>query len=214
MTTDPLRRLHLVTHAEAQHHVDGLVGGWYDSELTARGRDQAERIAAVLADRIGSGAVRIHSSDLKRARQTAEPLARRLGTAVALDPRLRERCFGEAEGKSQEWLRARTVPLPGGADLLSHDDGPAGTETRRQLAERVRAALAAILTDPHEHEVVVSHGSATSHLISAWLRIPIDAAGRGFFPLSAGSITTLGPSPTHGSHNLLTLNETVHLDGR
>ena len=32
-----MTRVFLVTHTEATHHVDGLVGGWFDSELTARG---------------------------------------------------------------------------------------------------------------------------------------------------------------------------------
>jgi hypothetical protein len=43
--------IYIVTHAEATHHVDGLVGGWFDSDLTERGCLQAEAIAASLAAR-------------------------------------------------------------------------------------------------------------------------------------------------------------------
>ena len=204
-----LERLHLVTHTEASHHVDGLVGGWFDSELTPHGQQQATRIAEVLAERIGSGPVGVHSSDLARARQTAAPIADRLDVEVLTDARLRERSFGEAEGRPQQWLRERAIPVPEGADLLTHHDGPAGAETRGQLAQRLYAVLHEILAEPREHLVIVSHGSATSYLILAWLGVPVAAAGRGFFRLDSGSITTLAPSPAHQSHNVLTVNETV-----
>jgi probable phosphoglycerate mutase len=58
-----MRHIYLVTHPEAQHHVDGIVGGWHDSDLTARGRLQAERIADVLASRIGLQPVEVYSSE-------------------------------------------------------------------------------------------------------------------------------------------------------
>lgn len=202
-----LERLHLVTHAEATHHVDGLVGGWFDSELTPRGREQADRIAAVLEERIGHWPVRVHSSDLARAQQTAAPIADRLGVEVLPDARLRERSFGEAEGRPQQWLRERVIPVPEGADLLTHHDGPAGVETRLQLAQRLFAALHEILVEPCNHLVIVSHGSATSYLIMAWLGVPLEAVGRGFFRLDSGTITTLAPSPAHRSHTVLSVNE-------
>ena len=62
-----MRHIYLVTHPEAQHHVDGVVGGWHDSDLTARGHLQAERIAEVLVNSIGPQPVEVYSSDLKRA---------------------------------------------------------------------------------------------------------------------------------------------------
>lgn len=103
------------------------------------------------------------------------------------------------------------IPVPEGGDLLSHHDGPDGVETRGQLVERLFAALADILADPCEQLVIVSHGSASSYLVSAWLGIPREAAGRGFFHLDSGSISTLAPSPAHQTHNVLSLNETAHL---
>ncbi|TDD48748.1 histidine phosphatase family protein [Kribbella antibiotica] len=206
-----MKYIYLVTHAEAQHHVDGLVGGWYDSELTARGHSQAERIAAVLADRLGSAPVEVWSSDLRRAAQTAEPIARRFSTEVRTDHRLRERTNGEADGRPQAWLNERRIPMPEYGDRLGHHDGPAGAETRLALVERLYPALDEIVRRPIEHQVVVSHGSASSYLITAWLGMPMLSADRGFFPLTAGGITTLRRNDTHFSHQVLTLNETHHL---
>lgn len=206
-----MRRIYLVTHAEAQHHVDGLVGGWYDSELTARGLLQAERIGEVLASRIGVQPVEVYSSDLRRARRTAERIACRFSVEVQADARLRERSNGEADGRPQAWLDERRIPLPEYGDRLGHHDGPAGAETRLALVERLYPALDDIIRRPVANQIVVSHGSASSYLIAAWIGMPMTSTDRGFFPLKSGSITTLLRNDTHFSHQVVTLNETQHL---
>ncbi|MFI7059368.1 histidine phosphatase family protein [Kribbella sp. NPDC050124] len=206
-----MRHIYLVTHPEAQHHIDNIVGGWHDSELTARGHQQAERIADVLATRIGPQPVEIYSSDLRRATQTAEPIARRFSVEVQSDARLRERSNGEADGRPQSWLAERRIPLPEYGDRLNHHDGPAGAETRPALVERLYPALEDILRSPATNQIIVSHASASSYLITAWLGMPITSTDRAFFPLTPGSITTLHRNPTHHSHQVQTLNETHHL---
>ncbi|MFF1822720.1 histidine phosphatase family protein [Kribbella sp. NPDC058245] len=207
-----MRYLYLVTHPEAQHHVDGLVGGWYDSALTRRGHQQAERIADVLQAKIGANPVEVHSSDLRRTTQTAETIAARFDTKVHLDPRLRERTNGDADGRPQSWLTERRIPLPEYGDRLAHHDGPEGAETRLHLVERLYPALEEILSRESETQIIVSHGNATSYLISAWLGIPMLNTDRGFFPLTSGGITTLRRNDTHYSNQVLALNETDHLD--
>ncbi|TCC59425.1 histidine phosphatase family protein [Kribbella pittospori] len=206
-----MRRVYLVTHPEAQHHVDGVVGGWHDSVLTARGYQQAERIAEVLASRIQSQPVEVYSSDLRRASQAAERIARRFSVEVQTDPRLRERSNGEADGRPQAWLAERRIPLPEYGDRLGHHDGPTGAETRMALVERLYPALDDILRRPVANQIVVSHGSASSYLIAAWIGMPMTSTDRGFFPLKSGSITTLVRNDTHFSHQVVTLNETEHL---
>lgn len=206
-----MRHVYLVTHPEAQHHVDGIVGGWHDSVLTARGQLQAERIADVLASRIGPEPVEIYSSDLRRASQAAERIARRFSVEVRTDARLRERSNGEADGRPQAWLADRRIPLPEYGDRLGHHDGPAGAETRRALVERLYPALDDILRRPVANQIVVSHGSASSYLIAAWIGMPLMSTDRVFFPLTSGSITTLRRNDTHFSHQVISLNETQHL---
>jgi 2,3-bisphosphoglycerate-dependent phosphoglycerate mutase len=208
-----MRYIYLVTHPEAQHHVDGLVGGWHDSVLTARGHQQAERIADVLASRIGPEPVEVYSSDLRRASQAAERIARRFAVQVRTDARLRERSNGEADGRPQAWLDERRIPLPEYGDRLGHHDGPAGAETRLALVERLYPALDDIVHRPATNQIIVSHGSASSYLIAAWIGMPMMSTDRVFFPLASGSITTLRRNDTHFSHQVLTLNETHHLEG-
>ncbi|MFX4272492.1 hypothetical protein ACQBAR_04855 [Propionibacteriaceae bacterium Y1685] len=57
----------------------------------------------------------------------------------------------------------------------------------------------------------MSHGSASNHLILAWLGVPVEAAAGSFIPLTAGGISTLVRSESHRSNNLVTLNATAHL---
>ncbi|MFK4085573.1 histidine phosphatase family protein [Kribbella sp. NPDC020789] len=207
-----MRHVYLVTHPEAQHHVDGLVGGWYDAPLTPRGHVQAERIADALAAKIGEVPVEIHSSDLRRTTQTADAIANRFRVSVHTDPRLRERTNGEADGRPQAWLAERRIPLPEFGDRLAHHDGPANAETRLALVQRLYPALEDILRRDAETQIIVSHGNATSYLISAWLGIPMLSTDRGFFPLTSGSITTLRRNDTHHSNQVIALNETGHLE--
>ena len=72
-----MRQISVVTHPQATHHVDGLVGGWHDSALTELGLRQAERIAERLRELIPVDAsAELYASDLRRAQQTAEAIAR------------------------------------------------------------------------------------------------------------------------------------------
>jgi probable phosphoglycerate mutase len=122
-----MRDLYVVTHAEATHAVEGLVGGWYDSSLTARGEQHAQLVADALAERLTEeGSIALFSSDLRRARQTAAPIAEQLGLRVTLDAGLRERSYGAAEGLPTGSLPY--LPPPAQGDRLNHRDG-IGSET-------------------------------------------------------------------------------------
>ncbi len=72
----------LVRHGEATHHTEHLTGGWTDSELTAAGKVQLQAVASKLAkDFAGqSRDLRILTSDLKRAEESARIIAARLGS--------------------------------------------------------------------------------------------------------------------------------------
>ncbi len=121
------RRIYVVTHPEATHHVDGLVGGQFDSDLTERGRRDAGRVAEALRSRIATRAhVAVVASDLRRTQQTAAVVADALGVVPRLDPRLREKSYGVAGGRAQSWLDARFVPPPAAGDRLGHHEGVEG----------------------------------------------------------------------------------------
>lgn len=89
----------LVRHGEAAAH-------WHEADdpgLSERGRQQAADSARDLLARIEPG-VRLLSSPLLRARQTAEPLAEALGAAVTIAEPFREIPTPVTRAERQTWL--------------------------------------------------------------------------------------------------------------
>jgi probable phosphoglycerate mutase len=209
-----MRQLYVVTHAEATHHVNHIVGGWHDSSLTPGGERGARAIAASLRGTIPPGnAVDLFSSDLRRARQTATPISELLHARLILDQRLREKSYGEAEGRPQAWLDERFVPPPATGDRMNHDEGITGAETKAVFAHRIYAALGDILRRSCEHQVIVTHGMAATFLVAAWIKMPVDSLGYVSFGLKSGSITTLKEDDYFHNRQVVSLADTSHLDG-
>lgn len=166
-----MKRLLLVRHGESHWNVEGRIQGQRCSGLSPRGRDQADALAAAYRGRLaellaaGVGTVRVVSSDLQRARETAAPLAAALGLEVGVDARLRERAFGSWEGRSHRELAVeepqRWQRWTAGADVMTE----IGAETAEQLADRVAPALEELhaATPDGGTCVVVSHGGSIWH---------------------------------------------------
>jgi probable phosphoglycerate mutase len=187
-----VRTIYVVTHPEATHHVEGVVGGWYDSRLTPAGADAAARIARALRASIPEQAdIELFSSDLQRCLQTGTVIGGVLGIEPVLDRRLREKSYGEAEGKPQEWLDERFIPPPAVGDRLNHDEGVVGAETKAAFAGRLYSAMDTILESDSKHQVIVTHGGAITFLIASWIRMPIQSVGHVSFRAASGSITVL-----------------------
>lgn len=204
--------MYVVIHTQAGHHVDGLVGGWYDSDLTGLGQRQADAVAAELERRLDGGAVGIIASDLLRARHTAEFISTRIGGDVRLDPDLREKSYGDAEGRPKAWLQERQIPLPEQGERLRHDEGIAGAETRMDLAQRAYAAMQRLMLSELDNQVVVTHGGTATLLLAAWIEMPIESVGRVQFGLSSGGITELSKNARNHSHMIARLNDVGHLE--
>ncbi|NEC12164.1 histidine phosphatase family protein [Streptomyces sp. SID8014] len=203
-----MRTLHVVTHPEATHHVERVVGGQHDSALTEAGVRAAVRVARALRDRIPEEAeVELYSSDLRRCRRTAEEVAAALGTRPVWDRRLREKSYGEAEGRPQEWLDRRFVPPPPVGERMDHDEGIAGAETKAAFARRVHAAMDDILRGPAGHQVVVTHGGSLTWVVAAWIKLPLAAAGHVSFRAAPGSITTLHEDDYFHNRQVLALGQ-------
>ena len=80
----------LVRHAESEHHVKGLSGGWTDTPITEIGHEQAHRVAQRLRAELGDAPIRLFTSDLLRTRDTAGHIAEAFGVEPVADGRLRE----------------------------------------------------------------------------------------------------------------------------
>jgi broad specificity phosphatase PhoE len=147
-------RLLLVRHGESTWNARGIWQGQADPPLSALGERQAAAAAAALTHRV----VAIHTSDLARARRTAELLAVGLALpseAVRVDARLRERDAAAWSGLTRAEIEER---WPG---WLAARRTPPGWETDDALVTRTVAALRDLVADPPEGDgivVVVTHG--------------------------------------------------------
>lgn len=123
----------LARHGETDDNRPPLrFSGWRDTPLNDAGRRQAHELAGRV---VGVGLQSLWSSDLSRARETAEIVGSRLGLEPLLDSRLREANRGEWEGRLFEdvareepdryaaWMRAgKGWRFPGGESLLEQQD--------------------------------------------------------------------------------------------
>ncbi|HEU5211609.1 MAG TPA: histidine phosphatase family protein [Gaiellaceae bacterium] len=146
----------LVRHGETDWNAARRIQGQTNSPLNDRGRAQANALADELA---GEPITAVYSSDLDRARETAEILAGRLDLPVVVDPALRERNFGSWEGKTVDELEAR---WPGAwARWRDGNEGEGDVEDHLTLAARVRDAVHRLAAaHPGERILVVAHGGA------------------------------------------------------
>ncbi|MEU6846210.1 histidine phosphatase family protein [Streptomyces sp. NPDC046716] len=208
-----MRTLYVVTHPETTHHVEGVVGGWHDSHLTPAGVRAAAAIAQELRHRIPDGThVELFSSDLHRTRQTAEAVADQFDVKPILDHRLREKSYGQAGGRPQEWLDRRFVPPPAVGERMDHDEGVEGAETKAQWAQRIYAVMEEIVRSPCKDQVVVTHGGSLTFVLASWIKMPVESAGYASFPASSGSITTLHEDDFFHNRQIVSLGDTSHLD--
>lgn len=175
------RRVVLWRHGRTDWNVAGRVQGQTDTDLDDVGRGQAVAAAARLAS---LEPVRILSSDLRRAHDTATELARVTGVEVESDPRLREMNFGAREGLTwrESWER-----FPDGmrAWLDGDETQIPDSETHAQAAERLVASLTEALATLEDEQtlVLVAHGAVLRVGAASFLGFP-ESTWRSFAGLS------------------------------
>jgi alpha-ribazole phosphatase len=177
-------RLVLIRHAEPDESVRGRSYGSLDVPLSAAGRQQAEALVQALED-VEIDA--IFTSPLRRAHETAAPLA----TARRLQPvaheGLRELSFGELEGRTYADIERERPEL-----YESWMTDPTGTrfpggERFAELRERALAAAAEVRAS-HNTAAVVAHGGVTRAILADALAMPDEAIFRLDQPYGAISV--------------------------
>jgi broad specificity phosphatase PhoE len=144
-----MRRLLLLRHGQSTWNIDERWQGQADPPLSELGERQA-RAAAARVQALGPS--RIVTSDLDRARRTAEFLAP-TGVAVTVEPALREREAGEWTGLTTTEIDER---YPG---FRAARKSPPGFEDDASLLARVMPALEAFASGLHDGDcaLVVTH---------------------------------------------------------
>ena len=183
-----MKEIWYVRHGETEWNAQRRFQGHLDVPLSPVGIGQAFRLAERLSrSRISFD--RLYASDLRRARQTAEPLAQVLGLPIATTPLLREIHVGELAGLTRAeapWNARR----PGG-------------ESMADLARRLQAFLEEV---PPGRHLVVTHGG----VIRAALKLALDLAGDTWrrFHIQNTSITRI----LYPENAVLTVADAAHLE--
>ena len=185
----------LARHGETDWNRIGRWQGKTDIPLSDVGRAQARALADRLRKR---GITEIYTSNLSRARETAEIVGAALGVAgLKVDARLGERGFGCFEGltgqecaeqHAESWQRY----------LDDRRNTPTDAEPQEAVIARVVAALTAVAESASDagHVLVVSHGAAIRTFIHAITgSAPAPLANTALFSVSyeSGGFTAITP---------------------
>jgi probable phosphoglycerate mutase len=196
----------LVRHGETTFNHEGRVQGWLDVPLNEHGLQQAERIAHRLThDTIHA----IYSSDLSRARVTAEAIGQALNLPVQLDERLREHMLGEIQGLNSEEIREKFPErfAQQAASPLKRIPAP-GEEPLEQFAARAQSFMQAIAAKhPEQNVVAVSHGGTLHLLLALYLGMDLQRP----FSFHFGNASLSKVSYDGRRFRVYALNDTHHL---
>jgi probable phosphoglycerate mutase len=189
----------LVRHAVHDRVDSTLVGRMEGVGLGAAGRAQAEALAARLAR---EPIAELHSSPQRRARETAAPIALRLGLAVEVCAAIDEIDFGDWTGRDfgaladdpawRLWNERRGAARPPGGESMAEVQVRAVAHLRRAAAAHPGGAVA-----------LVSHGDVIKAMVMDALGLPLDAHWR--LDIAPASVSVLALWP--GGARLLRLNE-------
>ena len=164
---------HIITvqHTQSVHHTNGMVGSWTDWDLTELGKAQADHIGKKLKEELADKSVVLYSSDLKRARQTAEAIAKYLGIQPIFRQELRERNLGKCCGKSVQWLRENIEHPEETIDDRMFSDA----ESRRDAWNRLWPFYKEVMESEEENIIIVSHGDLMSVWNAMFIGLPVES---------------------------------------
>jgi probable phosphoglycerate mutase len=196
-------RLIVVRHGETEGNVRKLLQGQMDVPLNGNGMEQARKVA----ERFRTEKIDVaYSSDLKRARMTAEEIMKyHPGTPFHLVRELREKSYGIFEGKEREAIREAILK----SGLPKHKYKPPKGESYEEQSRRVMAFLEKV-KEKHKGQSVlwVTHGGIKRTLVSRLMGMPLEEAVNTSYGNTAVSIINFSDK----GHEMLVYNCTKHLE--
>ncbi len=166
-----MKRIFTVQHTQSEHHTNGMVGSWTDWNLTELGKQQADQIAAKLKQELAGKEAVLYTSDLKRAKQTADSIADQLQIVPVVKMELRERNLGKCCGKSVQWLRENLE-----CDEKTIDDRLfSDAESRRDEWNRLNPFFDQVMAEESENIIIVSHGDLLSVFNAMFLGLGVES---------------------------------------
>ncbi|HWC13537.1 MAG TPA: histidine phosphatase family protein [Actinomycetota bacterium] len=199
-----MAKIFLVRHGATLWNLEKRAQGHADIDLNEEGHKQAASVASDLS-RMDIDAV--YASDLKRAVDTATPIAAAHGLEVVVDKDLREIDQGEWEGLTADEIRERWPDLWG--PNRHYNARPGGESPQEVRARALEAVERAVRSHPDGRIVVVSHGG-TIRWISAEALGYDDYRSRRIRGLGNGAVVCID---AHLDGDRLVLGNLARLDG-
>ena len=166
-------RILAVRHGETAWNRATRIQGHTDIGLNDHGVWQAEQLAQALSEQ---DLTACYASDLSRAQATAQAVALRHQLSVQTHLGLRERCFGEFEGRTWVELEAAHPAETLAWRKRVPDFAPPGGESLLQLQTRVVGAVSELAArHPGEQILMVAHGGVLDILYRAATRLDLQA---------------------------------------
>ncbi len=205
----PRHPLVLIRHGQPEHHVSDLTGGWTDDRLTPLGRHQASLLANRLTEELSGRALPLITSDLQRARETAEIIGAALNAVPKIEPDLREHNNGVAAGLTH--TEAHKLQRPLDNDPVNWRPYP-GSETWKEFYSRIALFLEHLTETQEGPCILVCHSGAIQNAIVWWLGLAFETGRRPWsgFDVHPTSISVLRVNHM-GESILERLNDTAHL---
>jgi probable phosphoglycerate mutase len=202
-------RVLLWRHGQTDWNIANRFQGHSDIPLNAVGQYQAKHAASIL---VGMQPTKIISSDLMRARDTAQALGDLTKLNVEIDVDLRETNGGLWEGKTGAENRAED--LHNFIRWIDGEDNPAGTtgEKRSDVATRAVGAIKRALGDlDNQLLVVTTHGGTARCVLGSLLNLPMAHWGAvGGLSNASWSILQTNPRGWHlVEHNAGSIPEVI-----
>ena len=175
MTTTHTTTLYLARHGQSEWNNQGLVTGQLDPGLSDKGAQQSQALAQCLRDEPLNA---IYASALQRTIDTAQPTATVKGMAIVSLPELNEIHMGVLQGRHRDESdpEARALWAQWQADLWGYH--VAGGERMDEFAQRVEAALQALLQRHRgERLLIVGHRATNRVLLGTLLGWPRERWG-------------------------------------
>ena len=204
--TNPITRLCLVRHGETEWNAARRIQGQIDIGLNETGLRQAEAAGRWLKM---AGIMALYSSDLKRARTTAEAIGQALGLVPVLVPEMRERRYGTFEGLTYDEAKVKYPEGYAAFEGRNADYSFENGESLHAMFERVTSRLKKIAAaHAGQNVVVVLHGGVLD-IINRFARGSSLEAPRDFLIPNAGLNWI---AAVDGKWHIETWGETAHLE--
>lgn len=194
-----------IQHTQSVHHTNGMVGSLNDWPLSEKGIEQVENIGKNLAEELSEKYV-IYSSDLLRAKQTAEIVGKHLGVEPIFKTELRERDLGEAVGHSVRWLKEHMEKPERTVD----DRLFPSAESRREEWNRLKPFFDEITSNEEEYIIIVSHGDLLSVFNAMWLGLSVESLERSELFGVSGGVSFLFENP-EGKRFIKKMSDTSYM---